>query len=661
MHSPWQTHYVDIAIFADFLCSDVKYAQFRQDIHLLGNRLEQLEDVINNANDQGSNKRRQDHALKILPEVTGDFHRTLKDCEILIRRHAALQRSKPGVIANFEWWNSVEPEVSRLRERVKFHITKVSFIAKPFETQLLLGIRDDVRRLILDVDRLTRIVVNGGHETQALESIIIPEAMLRRFNDAFYTNCPACFEESDQWPLKDGFDALVYHFSNSTVGFNSRPELGQNIPEPCQYLNLLKCAWILKHLRNSSNLRKAGADSLWTDYLGRLEEELNTEFSRFNAGQIVAPPHDVVYALVEKFYSIWIEDSSPAVASGTTEQRLFEEKILEISLPEPNPACQSSLTLFRKSDVGFRRVATTKWTDNRYASYAEGYQFDMTSTRFIPSYANPQEDVSDNYNVVLCEEKDQSPTWLSLRNDVDLANLQQALLGYRIHHDMSNFEWCINGEKQNWGQGRLQLWQPKQLSETLVTDVNEPLNRGAGPSPTPQLPEMGFGDLVLMPGVSGPNFSGSETSLDSGRFSDGAVSPQAKNSWKSGDFSVSPQTASPQTPRRPAFIQAFTPPVSTPHEYLASQYRMTSVSQAHRASILSPSLSRQSTSRSDFERQSTRKTSNTVMTRSSVASPISGPRGVGIELIEPELPVLIIFTMCDSRHTFLQVIRKQKH
>ena len=122
----------------------MKYAQFRQDIKSLGDSLEQLESIINNANNQLSHPHRFGIALQVLPEVTGDFHQTLNDCEKLLRKHAGLQRGRSNFLENFTWWTSAERDVYSLRERVKFHVTKVVFIAKPFETQLLLGIQRDV-------------------------------------------------------------------------------------------------------------------------------------------------------------------------------------------------------------------------------------------------------------------------------------------------------------------------------------------------------------------------------------------------------------------------------------------------------------------------------------------------------------------------------------
>ena len=120
------------------------------------------------------------------------------------------------------------------------------------------------------------------------------------------------------------------------------------------------------------------------------------------------------------------------------EQRPLEEKILELSLPQSYGTGQSSLTVFRKSDTQFRLVTTTKRVDNPMFRDAEGFHVDMTSMRLIPSYAAPNKKFSVTNNIALCNDKGQSPEWISLSNSTDIARLQQALMGYRVQNDMSN-------------------------------------------------------------------------------------------------------------------------------------------------------------------------------------------------------------------------------
>lgn len=105
-------------------------------------------------------------------------------------------------------------------------------------------------------------------------------------------------------PLKQGFDALVYHFAQvrhssllsrrrvelhaprqhkkcsydvltepfqSTVEFNPGFDPSQRTPEETQFVNLLKSKWLLDKMEQSSHLSAAGTPPLWTSALAELK------------------------------------------------------------------------------------------------------------------------------------------------------------------------------------------------------------------------------------------------------------------------------------------------------------------------------------------------------------------------------------------------------
>lgn len=647
--------------------ADVRYAQFRQDIKSLGDSLGQLESIINNANNQLSHPHRFGIALQVLPDVTGDFHQTLNDCEKLLRKHAGLQRGRSNFLENFTWWTSAERDVNSLRERVKFHVTKVAFIAKPFETQLLLGIQRDVQQLRRDVAHLTGVVINGVGQTRNasnppfLDSVAFPDHILDRFTIAFNLNRPVCFEKRSDWPLKEGFDALVFHFSKSTIEFNSRPELGQNIPEGPQYLNLLKCIWIMERLKSSSYLTNAGTDSLWADYMRGLEDEIRAQFRRFESGQLIAPTQDVISILPDSFYSIWVVEAPQLRLLNMAEQRPLEEKILELFLPQLYGTGQSSLTVFRKSDTQFRLVTTTKRADNPMFREAEGFHVDMTSTRLIPSYATPNKKFSATNNIALCNDKGQSPEWISLSSSTDIARLQQALMGYRVQHDMSNLSWCVNGSKEegDWGYGRLQLWQSKPLTEILPDrEIQSTEDRNVSVS-THRLPQPEFGSNMFSPEMaqlgSDLMINGQPPDLHAER-----TTPIVFNTTSGSDGVAEPSHSSLyQISLSADSITAAPPHASDSSRSTYAQSPLSSPSLSRSRRVLSGPTSIGNTCsydlKPDLKKHSTGRSSTTRVTRSSIVSPVNGPHGNGVELFRPEVPVLVIFTICRGKYTFLHV------
>ena len=437
-----------------------------------------------------SDREHYGEALQLLPEVTGDFHKTLKDCERLLQDHARLQYGRPSVSDNFAWWTSTERDVDNLRERVNFHITKVSFIAKPFEIQLLLQIRRELRSLRNDVADIRGILTNGlGQSNDAsnasyLQSIRISDDLAARFTAALETNRPLALLQIHDWPVKEGFDAVVFHFAKSTVEFTSNRRLGQNVPDPYQYLNLLKSVWAMKQLKASPSFCSIAGESLWADYMRELEVDMKHQFFRFDSGQLARPSSLDLLQLPNEYFTIWVDEEPLLHLPDMVEQRPLEEKILELALPQSYGNRQMSLTIFRSSDYEFRLVRTTKMTDNPMYHSEEGSSVNMNYTRFIPVYASPDNTASAANNILLCNDTGQQKEWHMLQNASDVAALQRALTGYRIHHDMSGFTWCINGSNVagDSGVGRLQLWQLKPLARIAADNEPKALDRGLSAS-----------------------------------------------------------------------------------------------------------------------------------------------------------------------------------
>ena len=473
----------------------------------MGESLKRLEKIIDNANVQRPRRPWHNQADYVnsntLQEVTGDFLATLNDCQALLDDNSKFARSSSDFISNVIWWSSVEREVASLRERVRFHVTKVTVIAKPFETQLLLGIRRELQQLRRDVAELRGVVIQSVRRDDEQSSSpvsptsAIPESLVLRFKDALYRDKPESFDMLGHLPLRETFDALVFNFSNSTVEFNPRPELGLNNPEEPQYLNLLKSRWLVSCLEDSYLFRAAGPDSLWADYLRELKDDIRDQFQGFEKGNLVAPPDDVLLRLPDSCFSIWVVEESPVRPLDLAEQRPFEEKILELGLPSSYGSRQSALTVFRKSDAEFRLVSTTKDERNALFHREEGMDINMNLTRLIPAYANPDDSSRPTLNVLLCANEAQNPKWYTFKALDDVKRFQQAITGYRVFHDMSKIAWSIEGSTKphKSGNGCIQLWHYKPIPS--MTDKAE-TNATPRISPTvasPQSPPLGSSKL----------------------------------------------------------------------------------------------------------------------------------------------------------------------
>ena len=466
--------------------SDVQYLQFIGDIKGLGESLRWLKDILENAEEQrprypwhgdvtNSIDPTTSHALK---EVTGDFRRTLLDCETLLDDNARFQRSPAGFVDNIVWHASTKSDVKNLHQRVHFHMTKINYIAKPLELHLLFGIRRELQHLRREVAELRSLIapdndsrrgrlINGK---EADRHFSIPKELDERFTVALLSaNSPSSFLDETNLPLKQGFDALVYHIANSTVNF--KPSLGgrHKIPEDMQYLNLLKSKWIKEKLQHSEHFQSVEQESLWRRYMREIEDEIADQIIRFEEGELLAPSLEVLRRLPDHCFSIWITETKPRPAAQA-DQRLDEEKILEAAIYNPNETLETKLIVFAKSDFAFRLVSTTKDEQNEKFYGESEVEVNMKFTQLVPMFAVSQDYSmnSDNQNkVCLYGNQGQGGNCFAFQNPKDVAKFQRALTNYRVSYETSKVSWHIEFEKLDKsslsGEARLQLWHLKPL------------------------------------------------------------------------------------------------------------------------------------------------------------------------------------------------------
>lgn len=459
--------------------------------------------IVTNANDQrprktwqhDDNERVTAGVVKSLSEVTGDFKQTLLDCQTLLSDNSKFQRSPANFVENVAWHSSTERDVNSLRERVHLQMVKVNFIAKPFEIQLLLGIRRELQQLrkevaairtLLDWDPAqTRDPVNPtNHEL----CFLVPDILSERFRKALAAKDPESSRVGDGMPLKEGFDALVYHFARSTVDFKPSPGTGQDVPDE-QYLNLLKSRWIIERLKESTYFLSLSPDSLWGEYMRELEDGLRNELVRFQEGGLPPTPLNMLSGLPDHCFSIWLDDASPPRPAALNEHRPSEEKILELALQSGYSTHPSTLTIFRKSDTVLRLVSATKDSQNESYHCEESVDVNMVQTSLIPIFAASQDNSKVNNNVLLCNQGQETKSY-NLRNLADVAVFQRALTGFRVSHDMSNISWHIEFDKLRLsgisGKARLQFWHLKALpkmQQSQDTESSEGSSSSSNPTP----------------------------------------------------------------------------------------------------------------------------------------------------------------------------------
>lgn len=430
--------------------------------------MEKLHRIVTNANDRGDNALTAG-VVNTLSDIVGDFKQTIIDCDALLKDKASFRRSPANFVDTVAWHTSTQRHVHDLGERLHFHMTKVNFIVKPFELQLLSGIHSQQQQLTKDVAAIGAVLASDparkdrpidSHRQES--SFHVPGELSDRFQKALAADDPRLSQGRDGLPLKEGFDALVYHFARSTEDFGPSSGLGQEV----RYLNLVKARWILDRLQENTHFRSPELNLLWAVCIKELGDKVRTQLVRFQLGDLVLPPLDALIQLPDKYYRIWVGKEPSPRPTALSEHKPSDEKILELPLQSVNNTYRSTLTVFRKSETALRLVSATVDSQNKDFLLEESMDVDMNQTGLVPEFAAPLDSSTVNSNVLL-RNHGQDTKCYNLRDPADTAQFQRALTGFRVSHDISNISWHIEydqfSKSGESGKARLQLWQLKPL------------------------------------------------------------------------------------------------------------------------------------------------------------------------------------------------------
>lgn len=114
---------------SEWSCSAKQYAEFGADIQHLATNLTKLGEVIGDVTKQvpaSLSRAGRTRDLKSLLQICGNFRKTLTECQLLLNDSSKFEKGRGNFIYNVRWNLSIEPLVSRLRDRVAFHNIKVT-------------------------------------------------------------------------------------------------------------------------------------------------------------------------------------------------------------------------------------------------------------------------------------------------------------------------------------------------------------------------------------------------------------------------------------------------------------------------------------------------------------------------------------------------------
>ncbi|KAH0559505.1 hypothetical protein GP486_003982 [Trichoglossum hirsutum] len=256
------------------------HKEFGDDIKSLGRNLELIKRIICNAEDQLKQVSLREFGpeqfdLGALDQIVGNYSATLRECDNLILNNAKFIKDGSGFVSNIVYNFNVEPEAARLKERVGFHNIKILMVLEPLEIKMI----SELQKLIIDLhqdqaERLEEILARlAGIHGQLVKllgqdsatdpaiglagsiDINVPDALAQKFETAVSER----HEAVDTFPVEEGLNAFFEYFKE-----------GFNYSQVQDYLNLMKCAWIMSRLIERLNAGVKAPGSLYDTTVRRM-------------------------------------------------------------------------------------------------------------------------------------------------------------------------------------------------------------------------------------------------------------------------------------------------------------------------------------------------------------------------------------------------------
>lgn len=235
--------------------------------------------------------------------------------------------------------------------------------------QLLLEVRRELQDLQNDVSDIKGLLVHLPTDEHLPEDLFrtglnptfleIPKEVSSKFLESTHVNTPENFQHLSDMPLKEGFDALVYHFSHVSdfllkkqhkLTYTYRAQWGsmptkENLGRPNSSISLrahgLWTNWrrvpnyVLLGLLPygpvlcTSSRRSANTDINQDSETDRFDiKDIFKEYRRFDSNQLVTPNKDVITRLPKECFSVWVVEAS--LLLFRPKHRPLEDLILEL-------------------------------------------------------------------------------------------------------------------------------------------------------------------------------------------------------------------------------------------------------------------------------------------------------------------------------------------
>jgi hypothetical protein len=367
--------------------AQVQYAEFKRDVLLLERRLNQIKAVIPRAaiqieDDEGLIEDLcEDRSDTLLQqeanELVGDFNSTLQQCKQLLQLHVKYDARRGTWLDNAFWNLQTQQKVDDLRAKIQSHTYNIWLFIEPLQLRLITDIKADVSEILRLLKQAFKI-----RDSSALRPI--PTCIEPRFLAAIFRDSPVEISNLSQIPLKEAFQALIFHIRNSTAK-SPGIEAPQSVEE---YINLLKAHWLMNLLNASTSLRALRQGHLYRRIIQQIEVRIMKEYAR---DDLLEWTERDLNSLNDSAFAIWHEKTAVRPPPLTT-ARYGEEELETFQLIPQNYYEKQEVVIFRVNDECLRIVRTNIPPidkDGQREIERAVTEFNVHEDRLIPRYAMP--------------------------------------------------------------------------------------------------------------------------------------------------------------------------------------------------------------------------------------------------------------------------------
>lgn len=207
---------------------------------------------------------------------------TLENCRKLIAHNEHFKKSKDGYVVNIVWVLTIAEHVRQQQDRIQVCFHRANFILqRTAEDNALRNqelMQEDARADHETTHRLLRNLQPANpddreieHSSLTLLSADIAECFVRSYSAVPSNTTPT---------ISQRLDAIRAFYDGSTLTFKAEEPV-LTCPPPVQYLNLLKCIWLLDHIKSDAGFSSYCRGPFNAAYVRSLERKVEFEAQRF--------------------------------------------------------------------------------------------------------------------------------------------------------------------------------------------------------------------------------------------------------------------------------------------------------------------------------------------------------------------------------------------